>query len=305
MFRIVAFWCAVAAVFLCAWAWIENTSAASFGGQYQSTYEPRAELFFWLLCLSLLALLMLAWKWIRLGLIVWRASGKGRRTVPVPTAQPIENLVPLTAYYVDETGYWGRLRWVSGIYFGLAVGIVMSLVDLIFPSSNSRYSPPATAAISLAISLLIAAPLSGVTFPALVRKKMRQITDGIYAGEPWIIDPPPANQWVYYQVPCTWVNGRVGVGGVLYLGRGGFYFQPHKKNKKGGASLEMSPIDSLRISRVGPPPLNGIQRLLIPHPQEQIEVTWSGGTAGFLMPSPADTFVKLEQCLKTFQHIPR
>ena len=68
MFRIVAFWCGVVAVFFSAWGWIENTWAASFGWQYRSTYMPRAELFFWLLCLSLLALLMLAWKWIRLGL---------------------------------------------------------------------------------------------------------------------------------------------------------------------------------------------------------------------------------------------
>ena len=78
MFRIVAFWFAILAVFLCAWAWIENTWAASFGGQHQSTYEPRAELFFWLLCLSLLALLMLAWKWIRLGLTTLTSWARGR-----------------------------------------------------------------------------------------------------------------------------------------------------------------------------------------------------------------------------------
>jgi hypothetical protein len=68
VFRIVAFWCAVSAVFYCAWAWIENTWAASFGAQYRSTYLQRAELFRWLICLSLLVLLILAWKWIRPGL---------------------------------------------------------------------------------------------------------------------------------------------------------------------------------------------------------------------------------------------
>ena len=78
MFRIVAFWRAGVAVFFCAWGWIENTWAVSFGGQYRSTYLPRAELFFWLLCLSLLALLILAWKWIRLGLNILASWARGR-----------------------------------------------------------------------------------------------------------------------------------------------------------------------------------------------------------------------------------
>jgi hypothetical protein len=66
MFRAVAFWCAVLGVFLCAWGWIENTWAASFGEPYRSAYAGRAELFFWLLLLALLTALILAWKWIRL-----------------------------------------------------------------------------------------------------------------------------------------------------------------------------------------------------------------------------------------------
>jgi hypothetical protein len=81
VFRIVAFWCAVVAVFLCAWVWIENTWAASFGGQYRATYLPRGELFFWLLCLSLLALLILAWKWIRLGLIILASWARRRHSL--------------------------------------------------------------------------------------------------------------------------------------------------------------------------------------------------------------------------------
>src|SRR5262249_20615026 len=52
----------------CAVPLVENTWAASFGGPYRSTYLHRAELFRWLICLSLLVLLILAWKWIRLGL---------------------------------------------------------------------------------------------------------------------------------------------------------------------------------------------------------------------------------------------
>jgi hypothetical protein len=204
-------------------------------------------------------------------------------------------LVALTAYDVDETGYWGRLRWVSGVYFGLA----MAAVSLVLP--NTRYSPPVTAAMSLAIC----GPLFGLAFPALVRRMTNLITAGIYAGESWIIDPPPVNYCVYYQIPCTRMNGSMGIGGVLYLGRKGLLFVPHKRNRKQSAPLEMGPLEVLKISRVPPFIGNRIQRLLIARPQEQIEVTWNGTTARFLMPNPADTFVKFSRSLVTLQQIPK
>ena len=62
---VVAFWCALVAVFFCAWSWIQNTWAASFGEAYQSAYMHRAEASFWLLCLTFGVTLILAWKWIR------------------------------------------------------------------------------------------------------------------------------------------------------------------------------------------------------------------------------------------------
>jgi len=61
--RIISLWCSVVALCLCAWGWIENSWAASFGGPYLA-FLPRSELFFWLLCLSLLISLLLAWRWI-------------------------------------------------------------------------------------------------------------------------------------------------------------------------------------------------------------------------------------------------
>lgn len=224
-----------------------------------------------------------------------RASGKFRKASRIPTStQRIENLVPLAAYDVDETGYWARLRWVSGIYFGLAI----AAVSLVLPST--RYSPPVTAAIFLAIG----GPLFGLGFPAMVRRSVRLIAAGIYAGESWIIDPPAMTDRVYYQVLCTCMRGRVGLGGVLYLGRKGFLFMPHKRNRKRTVPIEM-PLETLRISLGAPSIGNRIQRLLTPRPQGQIEVTWNGGSARFLMPNPAETYVRLRRCLETLQQIPQ
>jgi hypothetical protein len=105
-------------------------------------------------------------------------SGAGNRS--------IENLVPLAAYDVDETGYWMRLRWVAGLFFGIA----FAAVELVSPVPNTRFSPPATAAISFAIG----GPGFGLLFPALVRRKVRLITAGVYSGAQRIIDSPPANK---------------------------------------------------------------------------------------------------------------
>ena len=66
MLRIIAFWGAVLAVFFCAWGWVGNSWAGSFNGPHRSEFVSRADVFFWLLCVSLLATLLLGWKWIRL-----------------------------------------------------------------------------------------------------------------------------------------------------------------------------------------------------------------------------------------------
>jgi hypothetical protein len=220
-----------------------------------------------------------------------------RTALMAADAQPVENLVALATYDVDETGYWRRSRWVSGLFFAVAFAAFV----LVIPIPNMRYSPPVTAAISFAIG----GPLFGLFFPAMMRRKVRLITAGLYAGERWIIDPPPANQLVYYQIPCTWINGKALVGGVLYLGRGGLLFVPHKKNRRPSTPVEMTPIDAVRIARVAPFAGNAVQRLLVPRPLEQIEVTWNGVSARFLMPNPADTFLKFGGSLEVLQRIPK
>jgi hypothetical protein len=80
---------------------------------------------------------------------------------------------------------------------------------------------------------------------------------------------------------------------------------PHKRNRKRSPPIEITPIDVVRIALVAPLPRNAIQRLLIPRPQEQIEVTWNAASARFLMPRPVDTFVKIGRYLEALQRIPK
>jgi len=213
------------------------------------------------------------------------------------TPGDFENLVELAAYDVDETGYWRRLPWLSGMLFGLA----FASIELLSPIPNTRYSPPITAVWSLAIG----GPIFGLLFPLAARRQIRVIWAGLYAGEQRSITPPPGNGFFYYQIPCTLVSGRVGVIGVLYLGRGGLLFTPRKRSWKSGAPIEMAPLELVRIALVPPLPRNAIQRLLIPRQQEQLEISWNGASARFIVPSPADTCLKIGRSLEALRRIPK
>jgi len=96
--------------------------------------------------------------------------------------QVVQNLVALATYDVDETGYWTRLRWVTGLFFGVA----FAAVELVSPIPNTRYSPPISA-----IDFAVGGPLFGFFFPAFMRRRVRLITAALYGGEKWIIEPPP------------------------------------------------------------------------------------------------------------------
>jgi hypothetical protein len=236
-------------------------------------------------------LLLVGFVWLAL-----RANQKFKKaSQTTPASTHLENLVALAAYDVDETGYWRRLPWVSGLFFGAALASVSPLIP------NTRYSPAITAALSLAIC----GPMFGLFFPLVARRQVRGMWAGLYVGERRSISPPPANRFFYYQIPCTSVRGRTGIAGVLYLGRGGPLFTPRRRSWKPALSIEMKPLDVVRVALVPPPPQNVIQRLFVPRPPEQIEISWNGASARFMVPSAADTYLKLGRSLQALRNIPK
>jgi hypothetical protein len=236
-------------------------------------------------------LLLVGFVWLAL-----RANRKFKKASQMtPGSTQFENLVALEAYDVDETGYWRRLPWVTGLFFGVAMAFMTPLI----PSTS--YSPAMTAVLSFAIG----GPIFGLFFPMGLRRQIRGIWAGLYAGGPRSINPPTANGLYYYQIPCTSVRGKTGIIGVLYVGRGGLLFAPRKRSWKPGPTLEISPLDAVSIALVPPLPQNVIQRLLIPRPLEQIEIRWNGASARFLMPRPADTCSKIVRSLETLRRIPK
>ena len=231
-------------------------------------------------------------------LFVLRGKGKFKReSLLTVGARPLENLLPWEAYETDEDGYWRRLGLLAGATFG----VLFALVELVFPTPNTRYSPPVDAM----LSLLIGGPVFGFCTSAWLRRYARRIRAGLYSGEPWIISAPPADRLFYYQLVCIWLRGHAWVGGVLYLGRNGALFVPHTKNRKAAHPLEIAPIDDVSVRLTDPLPRNAIQRFLIPRPQKQIEVSWSGDSARFITPKATEVFASIGRCLEAMKRIPR
>jgi hypothetical protein len=61
----------------------------------------------------------------------------------------------------------------------------------------------------------------------------------------------------------------------------------------------MLPAGGIKIALVDPPAGNALQRLLVPRPLKQVEISWNGVTARFLVPCPAVTVEAIRRCLAT------
>ena len=89
----------------------------------------------------------------------------------------MENLIPRAAYDHDETGYWRRLPYAAGMMFAT----LTVLTDFVFSSMPNRFYPPTLA------GMIVRGAFSGLffgsLFPLLFRRKMRRITDRLYAGD--------------------------------------------------------------------------------------------------------------------------
>ncbi|HWZ56239.1 MAG TPA: hypothetical protein VNZ63_09225, partial [Verrucomicrobiae bacterium] len=126
----------------------------------------------------------------------------------------LENLVPRAVYDFDESGYRQRLGLVSGLVFGLAIGISCLLI-----------TPPTVGFGLRVLTSVCAAAFGGVAFGNIFlrrfRKRMSSIIDRLYAGDVETYTPPPEKD-LRYRLPCSWKRSeKFAVGGVLYIGTQG------------------------------------------------------------------------------------
>ena len=214
-------------------------------------------------------------------------------------SQRLENLLPLAAYDSDETGYWRRRFTLCAVAFGAGMFIPELLTRTV-----TAFSPPVTVGLHATAGLLFAFLLIGTS-----RARVRLATAGLYSGRPRVIDPPPEPLIAYYQLPCTWVEGRIlaGIGGVLYIGRKGLLFEADRRYLRAARRpAEVMPLDAVRLELADP--IRGrpaFQRFLMPRPLKPIELSWNGSTARLYVPKPGDTIEVIRRRLETPRRIPQ
>lgn len=228
----------------------------------------------------------------------WGARLRRRRT-RAAGSQTFENIVAREAYDIDETGYWRRVGVVSGSFFGTCVTLMM--LPVLYRTPNLMLPP----LIGSPLGGFIGGLLFGILFSMFSRQRTKTYVNALYNSEEWIANLPAADLSIYYQLPCTWNNGQVGVGGILYLGREGLIYLPHKRNVHWHPPFTMSPIETVNTSLIQPPIRNVIQKLLIPKSQPQLEITSQKGRMRFTVPQPSKTIKKLDSLLERLRQIPK
>lgn len=234
-------------------------------------------------------------------LLRWRERRK-RKSLSAHKNVVFENILPRSAYDVDETGYWKRLPVALVLYFGISFTVADAVFGILHLSSQNLISSPS---ITKVLAITVASLLFGILLTVSAKRTVRVSTDALYAGENWIISPPPENQLFYYQLLCTQMKDRKRIGGVLYIGRSGLLFSPHKRNRKKNFPLEMSPIESVEVAVKESSSVNVIQWLLAPHPQAYLEIRWRTGSACFMTPCVRTAMEKITRLMETLKQVPK
>lgn len=133
-------------------------------------------------------------------------------------------LVPLEVYREG-------VRGISSARLGLLAGSLFAL--LFFPPMEavSRWASPDWPLpwlLPAGVSLLAGA-LFGLLFPPALKRKLLRATEAVYRGEPPYATAPPDARFTH-SLLCNRIDGKLGVGGVLYLAPGLATFVPHRRN---------------------------------------------------------------------------
>jgi hypothetical protein len=201
----------------------------------------------------------------------------------------MENLVDRKAYDSDDSGYWQRLPWVMGIAFGVSMAVVLAIfLGVVFAIAQPGGDMTTGVLIGLSTGG-VGGVLFGRSFPRTFRQRVSSMTDALYAGNKDLVDEPPVEKSLRYRLPCSWMKSPAfAVGGILYIGKDGMLFYPHRKNLKGDrAQFEIGPLSGIQLSLVPPPPMGLVRRTLVPNPESLLEVKVGSRSERFLIPQSA------------------
>ena len=212
----------------------------------------------------------------------------------------MQNLIPLESYLRDETGYWTRLPFVSGTFFGVTFSTFFYFAER---GSGTLLHPPTF------VHSLVTAVLSGVFFGALftffLRRKVKRLWKLLYLGNAAVESRFSKQTGCTHKLVCTLVQEDTGIGGTLYLGSDNWQFLPHQEYGQKERSSDkklFQPATSIHLALIRSPESKGLirrwlQKFLVPKRPMLLDITSSGAHASFLVPTPEVTLSALHDVI--------
>ena len=211
--------------------------------------------------------------------------------------QNIPNIITLKSYLADDTGYWKRLALLAGTSFGLMIGFASFFT---LRSTPNLLMSPLTGAV---FTTFFGGLFFGTFFPIMMRRKTNWLKTSLYNGADWISNSLPSGFQALYQIPCSQVDGALGIGGVFYAGQDSFLFVPHKLNGREIPPVTIYPLATVTTELAPPDRQTSIRKLLIPHPQPHLILAWQSGQIRLAVPQPATIRNKIESTLQLLRSL--
>jgi hypothetical protein len=144
---------------------------------------------------------------------------------------------------------------------------------------------------------VLGALLFGFGWAAWMRTGLLKMIRRLYAGDPALVPPPPPTGY-QARLPASLMDGRIAVGGHLYVGSQTVCFVPHMKNLK----AHRTPTE-LRFGATPAPEIvekqpNMFQRLFRPGPIRLLRIGERDRAMTILVPQPDIAAEAIRLCLQ-------
>ena len=210
----------------------------------------------------------------------------------------IENLVSREAYNQDETGYWKRLPFILGPAFALPMGIASIYISPIAQEGFNEALIVFCKATAISLSF-------GIIFPLILWYSVKSSTDALYYSDPRLDVPPPLSTDYSYRLVCTLMKNGYPIGGVLYVGKSGLLFVPHKRNPKQYQQLlEIPSLNDISLDLVDPQMNNitkNLSKLFFKNIRPSLRVSSPMQELLFRVPVPHETLTLLKEKTSFFK----
>lgn len=205
----------------------------------------------------------------------------------------MRDLINLDDYVATLGGDFSRMSVVSGVLFGLPMGLFGLLA--LWPTAGPEKALSFAALGGASTGLLF-----GFFFPRSLRKKMQRIARSVFAAEGRYAAPPPGGIWTA-RVPSNYLLGPIGVGGILYLQPGGFAFVPHSGNLPRHRQIVTATGEPLTAKLIALPP-SWWHSLVVAERPPLLEIAAASKAWRFVVPKPEEILVGIETELASAGH---